>query len=269
MALRDQPYLPLYVQDFLTDEKLCECSAESTGVYIRLMCLMHKSQEYGTFLLLQNGWQNSGKTPSTCQDFATRLVRHMPYDVDTINRSLEELLRFDVIQIDGNKILQRRMVKDNRISNIRANAGKQGGFAKAKVQQNPSKSLANTENENENENINEKEIEKGVKGEKKERKRRAKTAEIVKSFYGSQNNVALTAEELERLRLKFPEDADDAVEYLSQYIAEKGYRSVSHNLAIQRWVIDTVKERRLKRQGGRKASAYDEIMSLVREGDVK
>ena len=43
MALRDQPYLPLYVQDFLTDEKLAECSAMATGVYIRLMCIMHKS----------------------------------------------------------------------------------------------------------------------------------------------------------------------------------------------------------------------------------
>ena len=44
MALRDQPYIPLYVQDFMTDEKLSECSAESTGVYIRVMCIMHKSQ---------------------------------------------------------------------------------------------------------------------------------------------------------------------------------------------------------------------------------
>jgi len=47
MALRDQPYLPLYVQDFLTDEKLMECSAETTGVYIRLLCILHKQKEYG------------------------------------------------------------------------------------------------------------------------------------------------------------------------------------------------------------------------------
>ncbi len=51
MALRNQPYFPLYVQDFLTDEKLAECSAESTGVYIRLMCILHKSEEYGCILL--------------------------------------------------------------------------------------------------------------------------------------------------------------------------------------------------------------------------
>ncbi len=47
MALRNQPYLPLFVQDYLTDEKLNECSAQSQGVYIKIMCLMHKSETYG------------------------------------------------------------------------------------------------------------------------------------------------------------------------------------------------------------------------------
>ena len=59
MALRDQPYLPLYVQDFLTDEKLIECSASATGVYIRVMCIMHKSDPYGMILLKQKDKQTS------------------------------------------------------------------------------------------------------------------------------------------------------------------------------------------------------------------
>jgi uncharacterized protein YdaU (DUF1376 family) len=58
MALRNQPYIPLYVQDFLTDEKLIECSAQSTGVYIRLMCIMHKSEDYGKILLKQKDKQS-------------------------------------------------------------------------------------------------------------------------------------------------------------------------------------------------------------------
>ena len=69
MARRDQPYLPLYVQDFLTDEKLIECSAESTGVYIRLLCIMHKSQEYGRILLKQKDKQSESKL----SDFAFKL----------------------------------------------------------------------------------------------------------------------------------------------------------------------------------------------------
>ena len=75
MALRDQPYIPLYVQDFMTDEKLSECSAESTGVYIRAMCIMHKSQEYGTVLLKQKDKQTHNK------NFAVK-CRLMPYSVD-------------------------------------------------------------------------------------------------------------------------------------------------------------------------------------------
>ena len=58
MSRREQPYIPLYAMDFLTDEKLRECSAESVGVYIMLMCVMHKQEEYGTILLRQKDRQN-------------------------------------------------------------------------------------------------------------------------------------------------------------------------------------------------------------------
>lgn len=148
MALRDQPYMPLYVQDFLVDEKLCECSAESTGVYIRLMCIMHKSDEYGTILLKQKDKQSDKQV----LNFADKLAKHMPYQVEVIKRSLSELLENGVIQVDGDRIIQKRMIKDNHVSLVRASAGKKGGdktaFAKAKDQ-------ASSENENEIEYVNE------------------------------------------------------------------------------------------------------------------
>lgn len=120
MALRDQPYLPLYVQDFLTDEKLAECSAQSTGVYIRLMCLMHKSSQYGCILLKQKDKQNESKI----RNFACKVAKQMPYTVDVIASALEELLEEEVIQIDGDTLFQKRMVKDAKISDTRASAGK-------------------------------------------------------------------------------------------------------------------------------------------------
>lgn len=126
MALRDQPYLPLYVQDFLTDEKLNECSAESTGVYIRLMCIMHKSEEYGTILLKQKDKQ----TPEQILNFAKKLARQMPYDELTICRALQELFDEGVVSIKGDKLFQKRMVKDSKLSDIRAKAGKKGNSAK-------------------------------------------------------------------------------------------------------------------------------------------
>ena len=61
MALRNQPYLPLYVQDFMTDEKLNECSPAANGIYIRLMCILHKSETYGQILLKQKYKQNESK----------------------------------------------------------------------------------------------------------------------------------------------------------------------------------------------------------------
>ncbi len=145
MALRDQPYLPLYIQDFMTDEKLVECSAESTGVYIRVMCLMHKSESYGQILLKQKYKQSDKQT----KNFAKQLARSMPYDLDTIERSLDELIQEEVITLDNGTISQKRMIKDNYISEVRKKAGTKGAevkkdFAKAKPQ-------ANTEYEDEDE----------------------------------------------------------------------------------------------------------------------
>ena len=148
MALRDQPYLPLYVQDFLTDEKLNDCSASANGVYIRLMCIMHKSEEYGTFLLKQKSKQVIFST----SDFASRLEKQMPFKEEVIAAALEELIFYEVIQVDGDRILQKRMVRDNRLSEVRAIAGKKGGEKTGiSLSKMSSKSQANTESEYVNE----------------------------------------------------------------------------------------------------------------------
>lgn len=136
MALRNQPYLPLYVNDFLSDEKLNNCSAESTGIYIRLMCLMHKSENYGVFELRERdkikykSQANLKQSQSNhAQIFSERLRRFMPYGVDEIERGLEELAAEGVIQMDEDRIWQPRMVRDGQLSEIRAKAGSAGGKA--------------------------------------------------------------------------------------------------------------------------------------------
>ena len=150
MALRDQPYLPLYVQDYLTDEKLNMCSAASQGVYIKIMCLFHKTEPYGGILLKQKDKQNESKE----LNFATKLARLLPFSLPEINKAIGELLEEEVLKIDGDFLYQKRMIRDYDLSIKRALAGKKGGeksqlliknFGKAKGQ-------ANTENENENEN---------------------------------------------------------------------------------------------------------------------
>lgn len=145
MSLRNQPYMPLYVQDFLTDEKLAECSAEATGVYIRLLCIMHKSKEYGTILLQQKYWQ----TDKQIENFAKKLAKHMPYEIKVIHRALHELIEETVIEVKECKLLQKRMIRDNEISELRSSAGKKGAFAKHFAKANV---LANSESEYEDEN---------------------------------------------------------------------------------------------------------------------
>lgn len=178
MSLRNQPYFPLYVQDFLTDEKLIECSAESTGVYIRLMCILHKSDDYGCILLKQKDKQNE----SNIKNFALKLAKQMPYDVLTIEKSLKELIDEKVLILEDNLLYQKRMRNDGILSDKRAKAGSRGGkskkndtnFATAKIQANvQAKVKATSEYENEYEyeyeNNNKKEKkDKSVREEKKD-----------------------------------------------------------------------------------------------------
>lgn len=140
MSRRDQPYLPLYVQDVLTDEKLIECSASAHGVYFRLLCILHKQETYGRILLKQKYKQMSefcsGKSETNCEQnkdkdkanfFAKMLAKQMPFGEQVIFDALIELLEEGVITIDGDMLFQKRMVRDFDLSEKRSDFGKKGG----------------------------------------------------------------------------------------------------------------------------------------------
>lgn len=116
MSLRNQPYLPLYVQDFMTDEKLIECSASATGIYIRLLCIMHKSEEYGTISLRLKDKQSD----DLIANFAIKVSKLMPYPIEEIKNGLNELIAEGVLQLEGDKLLQKRMLKDAELSEKRS-----------------------------------------------------------------------------------------------------------------------------------------------------
>lgn len=165
MALRDLPYLPLYVQDFLCDEKLANCSAAATGVYIRLMCILHKNETYGTLTLTesdiakakrkQNQKQNESKTESKTEakekakqkqiyDFAFKLQKLMPYDTEEIAECLAELSEEGVITITSTTLTQKRMAKSGELSVKRSLAGSNGGRPSKAEKQNESKTESKT-----------------------------------------------------------------------------------------------------------------------------
>lgn len=156
MALRNQPYLPLYVQDYLTDEKLNLCKWSTQGIYIKIMCILHKQNSYGSILFKQNSKQNS----SSIQYFASVLVKNLPCQIDEMISALEDLVENEVLIIDEKGLHQKRMVRDGEISEKRSQAAKKGGGnpnlfkqkSKHQFKQNP-KQNTEYEYEYENENI--------------------------------------------------------------------------------------------------------------------
>lgn len=216
MALRNQPYLPLYVQDFITDEKLMECSAAATGLYIKIMCIMHKSESYGTILLKQKDKQN----PKQVENFARKLAKFLPWDLPTVLQGLEELLQEKVLSIDGDLLIQKRMVKDGDISDKRSASGSKGGkittnkhtkFAQAKTQ-------ANSENENEVEN----EVEYVDVSEAEKKKKSLKIPKVQNSdfelfweLYGKKTDTAKCKAKFATLK---PDEVQMILEVVENYV---------------------------------------------------
>jgi hypothetical protein len=162
MALIDQPYLPLYVDDWMNNSKLKLCTPGAHGLMVSIMCLMHKSESYGVILLKQKFKQ----TDKQELNFATQIAKLSSFDLLEIEKSFYELLDEKVLKIEGEKLICFRMVKDADISNKRALSGKSGGkktqtsiknFAKPKVE-------ANTGIVNED--VNEDDIDKNEKAKK-------------------------------------------------------------------------------------------------------
>lgn len=120
MALRNQPYIPMMVKDILTDEKLKECSPSTWGVYTVIMCVLHKQHEYGTLTVKEKNNIHS----DVILNFSEMIKKHTHFTLDEIDSALKQLIDEEVVTIKGNKLIQKRMVRDNEISLTRANAAK-------------------------------------------------------------------------------------------------------------------------------------------------
>ena len=93
---------------------------------------------------------------------------------------------------------------------------------------------------------NPKETPKEKDKDKEKDKEKVKDKEKDKDKYGK--NVTLTLDEYQKLVTDFGyEDTQEAIQFLDDYIADKGYKSKSNYSAIRRWVIDAVRDRRKKK----------------------
>ena len=74
-------------------------------------------------------------------------------------------------------------------------------------------------------------------------------AKDTKHKHGEYKKVLLTDSEYDRLVTDYgQEQTEKAITFLDAYIAEKGYKSKSHNLALRRWVFNAVKEHEQKQR---------------------
>jgi hypothetical protein len=77
----------------------------------------------------------------------------------------------------------------------------------------------------------------GVSGEEKKQKHK----------YGEYNHILLTDDELSKLNAEYGEEkTQKAITYLDEYIEMKGTKYKSHYLAIKKWVVGAVNEKKSK-----------------------
>ena len=122
-----RPSFQFYPADFRKDPALSTCSLAARGLWIDLMCIAHESEIYGVLSI-------NGK-PMTPQQIA----RSVGESVSAIIKLLDELEGSGVFsRNESGCIYSRRMVKDERLRNTRAEAGRLGGnpnLLKQKVKQ--------------------------------------------------------------------------------------------------------------------------------------
>lgn len=80
-----------------------------------------------------------------------------------------------------------------------------------------------------------------------------------KHLYGENKKVKLTDNEYQKLCDGFGiRETEEAIAFLDDYIAEKGYKSKSHYLAMRRWVFEAVKDRN-KKSAGKKGYNWEAL----------
>lgn len=71
---------------------------------------------------------------------------------------------------------------------------------------------------------------------------------VKKTKYGQYGKVQLTDEENRKLHEEY-KNADELITFLDEAKEEKGYKYKSDYLAIRRWVVDAVEEKKTRRRG--------------------
>jgi len=111
-----RPAFQFYPSDWRKDPALSACSMAARGLWIELMCIAHESDNYGHLEI-------NGKAMTAPQ--LARMVGESPSVVAKLVTELDGAGVFS--RTPDGVIYSRRMVRDERIRNVRAEAGRLGG----------------------------------------------------------------------------------------------------------------------------------------------
>lgn len=135
-----RPSFQFYPADWRKDSGLRLCSLAARGLWVEMMCIAHESEEYGK--LKQNG-------RGFCHKTLAKLVGLSPQTCLKLLKELEENKVFS--RDEDGAIYSRRMVKDEALRKIRAEAGSKGGnpillghLVKQNEEQNPTPSSSSS-----------------------------------------------------------------------------------------------------------------------------
>ena len=126
MSRKRNPYIPLFTHDIMSSAKCRRLSMRATGLYLWLLCLMNEKPQQGRWALSTNEdhptWKNS-LTYRAMQNtnkyarlpmFATLMARQfLPWRSGQVLKALQELVRFKLIVVEDDAIIQPRMYNDN------------------------------------------------------------------------------------------------------------------------------------------------------------
>lgn len=117
-----------------------------------------------------------------------------------------------------------------------------------KTKSKPKENQAETKQEpNVNDNVNDNDNDNDIYNTTSEDKSSSVgTAKASKHRYGKYKNVLLKDEELQTLQKEYS-NWNELIQYLDDYIEMKGYKAKSHYLAIKKWVVDAVKEKKSRK----------------------
>jgi hypothetical protein len=110
------PAFQFYPADWRADIGIQSLSYHDRGVWFEILCLMHQSEERGRLVL--NGRPMSDEA----------LSRALGLPVDELTATLERLLDYGVAtRDDDGALVNRRMLRDEAVRRMRAEAGRRGG----------------------------------------------------------------------------------------------------------------------------------------------